>query len=48
MKITKEYINKIQEFNFPGYWYTHEEVNAKMFFKLLIRKPLKILTMKQS
>lgn len=35
MKITKEYINKIQEFNFPGYWYTHEEVNAKMFFKLL-------------
>jgi len=45
MKITKEYINKIQEFNFPGYWYTHEEVNAKMFFKLLIRKPLKILTM---
>lgn len=44
MKITEEYINNIQEFNFPGYWYTHEEVNTKMFFKLLARKPLKILT----
>ena len=44
MKITEEYINNIQEFNFPGYWYTHEEVNTKMFFKLLVRKPLKILT----
>lgn len=44
MKITKEYINNIQEFNFPGYWYTHEEVNTKMFLELLIRKPIKILT----
>ena len=48
MKITEEYINNIQEFNFPGYWYTHEEVNTKMFFKLLVRKPLKILTDKLS
>lgn len=44
MKITKEYISHIQEFNFPGYWYTHEEVNTKMFLKLLIRKPFKMLT----
>ena len=44
MKMTEEYINHIQEFNFPGYWYMHEEVNTKMLLKLLIRKPIKILT----
>ena len=44
MEITKEYINSIQQFNFPGYWYTHEEVNTKMFLKLLIRKTIKILS----
>ena len=43
--ITSKYISKIEEFNFPGFWYTHEEVNTKMFFKLLIRKPFKILTL---
>lgn len=42
--LTEEYLKDIEEFNFDGYWYTHEEVNAKMFLKLLIRKPLKILT----
>ena len=44
MDITEEYIAKIQEFNFPGYWYMHEEVNSKMFIKLLLRKPFKTLT----
>lgn len=44
MNITKDYIRKIEEFNFSGYWYTHEEVDNKMFLKLLIRKPFKILT----
>lgn len=44
MKVTEEYIDHIQEFNFCGYWYTHEEVNAEMFLKLLIRKPFKMLT----
>lgn len=44
MNIVKEFINKIQEFNFPGYWYMHEEVNCKMFIKLLMRKPFKMLT----
>lgn len=44
MNITNEYIKNIEEFNFPGYWYIHEEVNTKMFFKLLIRKPIKMLT----
>ena len=43
MKMTKEFINKIQQFNFEGYWYTHEEVNFKMFVKLLLRKPIKMV-----
>lgn len=43
-QITQKYIKNIQQFNYPGYWYMHEEVDAKMFFKLLIRKPFKILT----
>lgn len=42
-KLTDNYINEIEEFNYPGFWYTHEEVNSKMFIKLLIRKPLKML-----
>lgn len=42
--ITQEYIKNIQEFNYPGYWYMHEEVDNKMFLKLLIRKTFKIIT----
>ena len=42
--LTENYINNIQQFNYPGYWYMHEEVDAKMFFKLFIRKLFKILT----
>lgn len=45
MKITNEYIKSLTDFNYNGYWYMHEEVNNKMFFKLLIRKPLKLLTL---
>lgn len=41
--ITQEYINKIQQFNYCGYWYMHEEVNFKMFIKLLLRKPFKLI-----
>lgn len=44
-KITDEYINKIEQFNYKGYWYTHEEVNTEMFIKLLLRKILKLLTL---
>lgn len=44
-EITKKYINNIQEFNYPGYWYMHEEVNFKMFIKLSFRKILKLLTL---
>ena len=40
---TKEYISKIQQFNYSGYWDMHEEVNFKMFLRLLIRKPLKVI-----
>ncbi len=42
-KFTNEFISNITEFNYPGFWYTHEEVNSKMFTKLLLRKPFKIL-----
>ena len=45
MNITNKYINSLTNFNYNGYWYTHEEVNTKMFIKLLFRKPFKILTL---
>lgn len=44
LEYTNEFINKITEFHFDGYWYTHEEVNTKMFFKLILRKPFKTIT----
>ena len=44
MDMVNEYIGKIQQFNFKGYWYMHEEVNFKMFMKILIRKPLKLVS----
>ena len=44
MKLTNNYINSLIDFNYPGYWYTHEEVNTRMFLKLLLRKPIKIIT----
>lgn len=43
MQITEKYINKIQQFNFDGFWYMHEEVDAKMFIKLVLLKPLKMI-----
>lgn len=42
-KLTDEYLKNIEEFNYSGYWYMHEKVDFKMFLKLLIRKPFKIL-----
>ena len=41
--LTDKFIDNIQEYNFEGFWYTHEEVNFKMFIKLLLRKPFKLL-----
>jgi len=41
--MTKDFINKVEQFNFPGFWYTHEEVNFKMFIRLLLRKPFKMI-----
>ncbi len=43
MEEVYSYLNKITEFKYDGYWYTHEEVDAKMFFKLLLRKPIKTI-----
>lgn len=40
---TNDFINKITEFKFNGYWYTHEEPNLKIILKLIIRKPFKII-----
>lgn len=42
-KITNKFINNIQEFNYPSYWYMHEELDVKMFIKLFIRKPIKMI-----
>ena len=43
MELTNTYINDITQYNFQGFYYMHEEVNTKMFFKLLLIKPFKIL-----
>lgn len=45
MDITNEYVKSLTNFNYRGYWYMHEEVNIQMFFKLVVRKFLKILTL---
>lgn len=43
MDMVHNYLNKITQLNYDGYWYTHEEVDFKMFLKLLARKPLKLI-----
>ncbi len=43
MDYTNEFVNNITEFKFNSYWYPHEEPNTKMIFKLLVRKPFKII-----
>lgn len=44
MDITNEFVDSITQYKFDGYWYTHEEVNLKMFLKLLLRKPFRIIS----
>lgn len=44
MTETNKFIDNITEFRLNNYWYTHEEVNFKMFVKLLLRKPIKIIS----
>ncbi len=44
-EISDKFISNIEQYHFDGFWYTHEEVNTKMFIKLLLRKPFKILTL---
>ena len=44
MEYTNDFVNKITQYKFNGYWYYQEEVNFKMFLELLVRKPFKILT----
>ena len=45
MDKVNKYLENITQLKYEGYWYTHEEVDTKMFFKLLIRKPFKMLTL---
>lgn len=39
----RRFIDKIEKYDFQGYWYDHEKVDGKMFIKLLVRKPFKML-----
>lgn len=43
MDKVNNYLNNITQLHYDGYWYTHEEVNFKMFTKLIARKPFKII-----
>lgn len=45
MNLTDEYIESLINFNYSGYWYNQEDVDLRMFIKLMIRKPIKILTL---
>lgn len=42
--ITNEFVSELTQYNFDGYWYTHEEVNFPMFIRLLLRKPIKMIS----
>lgn len=44
-KITEEYIDEIAEVESEYYWYHQENVNAKMFVKLVFNKILKLITL---
>ena len=41
--LTDKFINNITEYNFKGFYYMHEEVNFKMFMKLLLTKPFRLV-----
>ena len=43
MDIVNKYTKNLTQLNYEGFWYTHEEVNIKMFFKLLMMKPIKTI-----
>lgn len=43
MKITDDFLSEITQFHFKGYWYYHENADAKMIAKLIIQKPFIIL-----
>lgn len=44
MEKTNTFIAGLEEYRYNGYWYMHEELNTSMFWKLLFRKPFKMLT----
>ena len=47
MNIVNNYVDEITQIKYQGYWYTHEEVNASMFCKLIMRRPLKVIQPKR-
>ncbi len=46
MEYTNDFIENITGYQVDNFWYPHEEVNTKMFLKLLIEKPFKLLGVK--
>lgn len=42
-ELTDKYISDIIEFNHDGYYYMHEDVDLKMFIKLVLLKPFKLI-----
>lgn len=44
-KVTQKYIDELIEFRPHFYWYYQENVNAKMFFKLVRNKFIKLITL---
>lgn len=43
LTLTKEYISKLIDFRFEGYWYVDEELTPKTYILSVLRKPFKIL-----
>ena len=43
MTVTDRFIDRIIQYRFSGYWYYHENADAKMIFRLCLQKPLRIM-----
>jgi hypothetical protein len=45
LKITQNFLDEIVQYKYKGFWYVDEELNNNMFWKLLLQKPIKIVSM---
>lgn len=43
-QITNKYIESLIDFNFKGFWYTHEKTDLRMFFILCFNRIIKMIT----